>query len=56
MSLVINSYQSGRPSKVVVATVITHLRIYEHAADLESERFEGQQANSLPWRGDIGAT
>src|SRR5438105_2210652 len=32
MSLVINSYQSGRPSKVVVATVIAHLPIFTNMA------------------------
>jgi hypothetical protein len=57
MSPVINSYQSGRPSKVVVATVIAHLRIVtKHTVDLERQRFEGQRSNSLPWRDDTGAT
>src|SRR5215470_6942566 len=34
MSVVINSYQTGRPSKVDVAVVIEHLRKSSNTADL----------------------
>jgi len=38
MSVVINSYHTGRPSKVDVATAIEHLPTFtNHVADLDRE-------------------
>src|SRR5262249_4385509 len=57
MSVVINSYQSGRPSKVDVATVMKHLpNSREHAADLERGASRISDRSSLPRQGHNGAT
>jgi hypothetical protein len=45
MSLVINSYQTGRPSKVVfVATAIKHLHVCTQTRSLPSTRHEAAEA------------
>jgi hypothetical protein len=57
MSVVINSYQRGRPSKVDVATAIEHLRFIPETADLNGpHRSEPSRTSSLPHGGDGGAT
>src|SRR4029453_13826025 len=58
MSVVISSYQSGRPSKVDVATVIEHLRILSSgntSADPDCRSFKRQRSTSVPRSNDIWA-
>src|SRR5262245_48449481 len=57
MSLVINSYQTGRPSKADEATAIEHLQILSTSpADVDRATGERQPSPKLSLTHDKGAT